>query len=171
VLLGLTAAALTWYVLSLAGVVPLSYETGWTAHAAAGWAVFNTLFLLAAVARIKSVRYSADRRNGVRLRAGGRVLLDTEPAELIDLSVGGALVRCEHPPTARSDGRLRFSLTWKGQDIELEAIERSRVAVGVGGALLGLQFAPGQDREAGRLGVALHALNTATEQIRRRPAA
>jgi cellulose synthase/poly-beta-1,6-N-acetylglucosamine synthase-like glycosyltransferase len=163
-LFALTAAAAIWFAAGLAGLTPVSYDVRWVAYGAAGWAGVNALFLVSAIYRIQSDRFAADRRRGVRMRIGaGRVRLDDADAELLDISVGGALVRCAEPPVA-VDGSLRLRFSVGNERIMMSAQERSRLPVGASGALIGVEFSAGQDRTAARFVVALFSRRHAIEQ-------
>jgi cellulose synthase/poly-beta-1,6-N-acetylglucosamine synthase-like glycosyltransferase len=170
-LLALTGAAGAWFGLTLAGLTPVEYAVRWTAYGAAGWAVVNGVFLSLAIRRIRSDRFAADRRTGVRLRTGGQVRLDDRSADLIDTSAGGALVRCQSPPPW-TIGPLSLELSLGGETIVLAAQERNRLLVGTGGALIGIEWDAGQDRQVGRLMLALLSWReTSQDRGRRQPAA
>lgn len=155
-LLGLSAAAGVWFALSVAGLTPVTYPVRWTVYGAAFWALVNATLLVAAILRIRSDRFAADRRTGVRQRLEGDALVDGNDARLLDISIGGALVRV---PRTASHGPIRV-LTLRFSDgalVRLDCDERSRQTVGEQGDLVSLQFRTGQDREIGRLAVAIFA--------------
>jgi cellulose synthase/poly-beta-1,6-N-acetylglucosamine synthase-like glycosyltransferase len=146
----LTGAALTWFALSVAGVTGFSYPVRWVAYGASFWIVVNGVLLVGAIARIRSDRFATDRRSAVRLRVGGGVQFDDRPAELIDVSVGGALIRCSAEPQARGVHVLSFSFD-DADDVEVRARERGRQPVGTQGVLVSLEFVGSQEVEIGRL--------------------
>lgn len=141
----LTVLALVWFALTLRGLTPTDYRVPWAAYGAAGWSVVNGVFLVAAMRRVGSEHFAADRRRGVRLQMRESVLVDDRPADLLDLSVGGALLRCVPAPPG-STHRIRLSND--GVEVSLAAVERHRVPDAAGGALVALEFAPGQDAVA-----------------------
>jgi cellulose synthase (UDP-forming) len=154
VLVGLTVAGFAWFGFTLAGWTPISYHVHWTAYGAAFWMAFNCALLLGAIQRIHSERFASDRREAVRLRVGGqRLQLDGASAALLDLSVGGALVRCSSPPP--SQGMHELEIQVEGTEVRLRAEERSRQATGSIGCLLGLRFVDGQERELAEVATAV----------------
>lgn len=153
-LIGLSAVGLTWFALSLAGITGVSYQVRWVAYGAVFWLLFNAVMLVAAVSRIRSERFSTDRRSAVRLRVGAPVSIDGEAGDLLDVSIGGALVRSKRACGTGGMHELRIKLGGE-KELELRCEERSRQPVGSGGALLGLRFIEGQDRELGHLAIVL----------------
>ena len=153
-LLSLSGVAAVWFALSLAGITAVTYPIHWTVYGAAFWATLNAAFLIAAIARVRSDLFATDRRTAVRLQIAGTVLIDSSPTHLIDISMGGALVRAEGavPSDVAHEIELRFE---GGSPIALKCIERSRLSVGDGGSLLSLQFVDHQDREISKLAVGL----------------
>lgn len=152
-LLGATVAALAFYALTRAGLTPVTYRVTWTADGAALWAVVNGGLLVAALARIRSERFATDRRSAVRVRVRGRVRLDECVGELVDVSVGGALVRCATPPPP---GAHVLVVAVEGEgETRIRAQERSRQSVGGGGVLVSLRFDADQSREVGSVAAAL----------------
>ena len=153
-LVAASGAVGVWFALSLAGVTPVSYPVRWTAYGAAFWALVNVAFLVAAIARIRSDRYATDRRTGVRQRLDGEVGVDGARAHLIDLSVGGALVRVEGGLAADPVHVMELTVA-EDEVVELVCEERSHQRVGAEGDVVSVRFAPGQDVAVGRLAVAL----------------
>ncbi|UTI63852.1 glycosyltransferase [Paraconexibacter antarcticus] len=154
VLSAASVVALAWFGATLAGLTPAHYRVVWTAYGAAFWAVVNLAFLGGALARIRSDRFASERRGSVRLALGGAVGLDDRPGLLVDVSTGGAMVRCEDPAPA-GDDPVEVTMRLGGQDIRLVAHERGRQPLGDGGALLRLQFVPGQVTQLARLATVL----------------
>ena len=148
-LIGLTTIAVAWFVLTLAGLTPTHYGVRWTAYGATFWATLNLGFMIAAVVRIRSDRYSTERRAAARLRASGPVTVSGRPGLLLDVSMGGALVRCEEDRLP--DGQVRLELSRAGHDLALLSEVRGRQASPDGSLLLRLAFAPGQQQELARL--------------------
>ncbi len=154
-LLGATVAALVFYALTRAGLTPVTYTVTWTADGAALWALVNGGLLMVALARIRSERFATDRRSAVRVCMRGRVRLDECVGELVDVSVGGALVRCAAaappPPGAHV---LVVAVEGEGETT-IRTQERSRQSVGDGGVLVSLRFDADQSQVVGSLAVAL----------------
>ena len=165
-LLALSVAAGAWFTLSMAGLTPVTYPVRWTVYGAVFWAAVNAALLVAAIRRIRSDRFATDRRTGVRQRLEGEALVDGGHAHLLDVSIGGALVRTRVPTTASA--RHVLALSFDGdQTVRLNCEERSRQAVGGEGDLVSLQFRAGQDREVGRLAVALFGARSLTGHAHR----
>ena len=164
-LLGLSVVAGIWFALSLAGLTPVTYRVRWTVYGAAFWALVNAALLGAAIHRIRSDRFATDRRTGVRQRLEGDALVDGHHAHLLDISIGGALVRTG---TSTSSARHVLTLTFDGdQVVRLDCEERSRQPAGDGGDIVSVQFSPRQDREVGRLAVALFGARELTSHAHR----
>jgi cellulose synthase/poly-beta-1,6-N-acetylglucosamine synthase-like glycosyltransferase len=154
ILLGLTGLAAVWFGCTLAGLTVVTYHVRWTVYGAAFWMVFNAAMLTAAIVRIRSDRFATDRRSSVRLKIGGRVHIDDKPAHLLDVSVGGALVRSDDVTATGGLHELRIHFVGD-DDIVLWAEERSRQLVGDGGALVSFMFTENQEAEIGRMAVRL----------------
>ncbi len=159
-LLAMSVAAGLWFGLSLAGRTPVTYPVRWTVYGAAFWALVNAGLIVAAIHRIRSDRFATDRRTGVRQRLEGDVVVDGTAAHLLDISIGGALVRTS---AAANDARHLLTMNFAGgQTVRLNCDERSRQRVGDEGDLVSLQFRAGQDNEVGRLAVALFGARALT---------
>ena len=147
--------AAAWFACTLARLTPLAYAVRWSAYAAAGWLTFNAAVLGAAVLRIQSDRFASDRRSAVRLKIGAPVRIDGHSGHLIDVSVGGALVRCATELDIRIEPHeLVLGLDYD-EEILLVAHERSRQMIGGGGVLVSLQFLRDQEQQIAQLTVAL----------------
>jgi cellulose synthase (UDP-forming) len=154
ILLGLTGVALAWFACTVAGLTPTSYQVPWTAYGATAWALVNLGFLVVALSRIRSDRFSSERRTAARMQAGGPAMIEGRPGHLMDISMGGALVRCESPPEHRQEP-LRIDFDRAGDEIVLLGEERGRQVLADGSALIRLRFAGGQASELARLARAL----------------
>lgn len=149
-----TAIAGIWFGLTLAGLTSLTYHVRWVVYGAAAWAAFNGVILVLAVLRIHSDRFATERRAAVRVRIGTPVELDDRPGHLVDISVGGALIRSAEVP----DSSLVEHILWLhlgDNDIALAAHVCSSHVFGDDGVLVMLRFAEGQDREIARLTTSL----------------
>lgn len=138
--------AIAWYLLTLAGRTPLTYEIPGVAHGAALWAVINGLLIATAITRIRSSRFADERRGSYRHPVRATGLLDGRPATISDLSLTGAQLRMD-PAVAPETGTTgRLDLDMSGERASFTAEVRSvRPAPGADGSLLvGLSFGDGQ---------------------------
>ncbi len=145
-LLGLTAVALVWFGCTLAGLTPITYKVWWTVYGALFWALLNAGFVVSALARIRSDRFASERRTAARLQVGGPASVDGRAAHLMDISMGGTLIRCDGPMDARP-GPVRVDMERAGSHITLLAEERGRQVLADGSTVMRLQFAEDQTRE------------------------
>ncbi len=149
-LLLVSIVAAVWFLLTVTGRTPVTYNLPWTAYGAAGWAAVNTVVLVAARRRVHADRFATERRAAVRVRVGGEASLDGAAGGLIDLSVGGALVWSNVVPNERAlSHRLEFELG--GERLTFSVDVRGVQRIAHGAALVMCQFAGEQDREIGRL--------------------
>lgn len=146
--------ALAWGAATMAGLTPLHYGTTWTALAAAAWLLVNTGFLLAALRRIRSPRFSVERRRSVRLDVSLPARLSAVECRVGNLSLTGALVETVDPPDVDDHTRLIVGLPGPQAPLELSCFVRSRVDRD-GVALCGVEFLPGQRPVLARLTRAL----------------
>jgi hypothetical protein len=154
VLIALSGVGLVWFGCTLAGLTPVVYHVRWTVYGALFWVLVNLGFLGAALSRIRSDRFASERRTAVRLQTGGPATIEGRFGHLLDVSVGGAMIRCEHPPT-QSDEPLKIELECAGEGIELFGEERGRQTLAGGSAILRLRFVEHQAAELARLTNAL----------------
>jgi cellulose synthase (UDP-forming) len=154
ILLGLTVFAMVWFGCTLGGLTPTTYDVPWTAYGAAAWGLLNLGFLIGALGRIRSDRFSSERRTAARMQAGGPVTVDGLPGDLIDISIGGALIRCDSLPEALAK-QLELKVRRAGEEIFLLGEERGRETFADGSGVLRLQFAGHQAPELARLARAL----------------
>ena len=153
-LLTLSALSALWFAFTLAGLTPVTYSVYWTAYGAEFWSVVNAALLVAAISRIQSDRFATDRRTAVRHEIEGEVLVDLLPAQLIDISVAGALVRVQEATPIDPFHQMILYFE-EGDHIALQCVERSRIPAGPEGSLLSFQFADGQDFAIAQLAVGL----------------
>ena len=148
------AFALAFFTASVFGLSPIHYSVPWAAIGAAFFIAGNLGLLLAAIGRIRSSKFSANRRASTRLpvEVVGRLL--GAQCEIRDLSVTGARVIVP-APVAADPGSVWLSLDLDGTAIEFSCLLRRQTAVTGGGWDLGLEFEPGQEHEIARLAVAL----------------
>ena len=153
-LLALSAAAALWLVATLFGYTPVTYANHWIVYSATVWMTVNAGLLVGAIVRIRSDRFANDRRTAVRLLVKGGAHLDSQRVELLDISMGGALVRVLGPLDTRHSHELQ--LQFRGsRPLTLRVEERTRKELGNRGTLISMQFASDQDREIGEMSVHL----------------
>jgi cellulose synthase (UDP-forming) len=142
-LLLLSAAALAFYVATLAGLTPLSYPVPWVAHGAVGWLVLNMVLLTLAIRRVRAERFSAERRASVRFDLDLEAALDDTRVQLLDASLTGAAVLLPPGKSPDNKGSSRFFVHIGDRTLELEALVAS-ARERPNGVQVGLEFLPGQ---------------------------
>ena len=85
-------AAVAYAALSLAGLSPTRYQVSGTAVVPLLWLLVTAGFVWTAIARIRSPRFSSERREGHRFPVPFPAMLDGMPGKLVDVSLGGAQV-------------------------------------------------------------------------------
>jgi hypothetical protein len=146
VLLALTGLAVVWFACTLAGLTPVVYHLRWTVYGALFWVLVNLGFLAGALSRIRSDRFASERRAAVRLQTGGPASIEGHQGHLLDISVGGAMIRCEQPPN-HAKAHLEIGLECAGHEIALLGEERGRQALPDGSAIIrlrGYELVPGE---------------------------
>ena len=156
-LLAGSAAALGWFVASMAGLTPTVYDEVPAAVGAAGFLTMNLGLLVLAVRRIRDPHYSSERRASVRLGVDLSGQLDAVPCEIEDLSSTGAkvLLAAEAGGFEAERGMLSVSLP-DGRRVRLASTVRRRI-VRADGLELGLEFAEGQRGRVAEIALALLA--------------
>jgi len=89
--------ALVWGGLSLDGLTPTTYPARWVAVVSLGWLAVTLALVLAAIRRIRDLRYGVERRDGHRFEVYLTGSIAGAPAEVEDVSLGGAQVRLQGP--------------------------------------------------------------------------
>lgn len=107
-LLATVVLVLAIAALGVAGVVPWGADASSTV-ASGVWLAIGALVLVAGTRRIESAEYATSRRNGYRVEVPTRVLVDGVPSSLVDVSTGGAAVRCP-PGSMPDDGYVEMVL-------------------------------------------------------------
>lgn len=129
-----------WYALTVAGLTPMTYVPGSLAHGAAVWLVVNGILLMAAIVRIRSLKYGAERRASVRFDYHGPVRVSGTEATLKDLSLTGMKVAWpRNGSRPRRGDFVPVELSLSGTALRLRAEVRS-VAITEEGVSLGLAF-------------------------------
>lgn len=164
-----SSIGLVWFTATLLGFSPITYAVPWAAIGAAAFMALNLALLLAAIKRIRSSRFAGNRRAGTRLPVHVPVTLAGQRGELQDLSVSGASVRIPGPVDL-DVGELWLTLDLPTGPLELQVeVRRNRIVSG--SEVLGLAFAPGQEKAIGELAVAIfHADVSTGKRSRRRKA-
>lgn len=109
VALGAAVAVIGCYAgLGLAGIVPWHSDAKSTA-AAGTWLVLATVILALSVFRIRADVFASSRRSAHRFPVSTPVLVDGVPAQLVDISLGGASVQLA-PGTAAHSGLIELTL-------------------------------------------------------------
>jgi cellulose synthase (UDP-forming) len=137
-----------WFIATIMGHTPLHYGTTAAAFAAAGWLAFNLALVAAAIARIRAIRYGAERRASVRFPVALPARLDGVSCMATDLSLTGAQISA---PSPLSGEPSELVLEAPGRDVLLRCLVRLRVDQPDGRQTLGVQFQPGQWPAVGTL--------------------
>jgi cellulose synthase (UDP-forming) len=133
--------ATVWFVATIMGRTPLHYGTRAAAFAAAGWLAFNLALVAAAIARIRAIRYGAERRASVRFPVTLPARLDGVSCMATDLSLTGARVSAPVPLPRQP---LTLVLEAPGRDVVLRCTERARLDHPDGSQTVAVEFQPGQ---------------------------
>jgi cellulose synthase/poly-beta-1,6-N-acetylglucosamine synthase-like glycosyltransferase len=155
----LSVGAAIWFILTVAGLTPLHYDVPWVAYGAASWLTLDLAFIAAAVARIRSMRYGAQRRSSVRFATALNGTLDGIKCNMHNLSLTGALVSI--PPSAEverhfTDAQNRvLTIDLDCGALEFNVVVTSHRRAPDGPLMYALHVVPGQELEQARLTLAL----------------
>jgi cellulose synthase (UDP-forming) len=165
-----------WGVASLLGATATTYASPSAAVVSLAWLAATLGVLTAGIARVRSLRFGVERRDGSRHRAEIAATVDGRPALVTDLSVGGAQLRLAGPGQAHGpdvgDEPVVELLLQDGRSVMLSSTVRSGC-----GALRRVQFQDHQWREVAAVAALLFefrldddrpALGIAVPQQRRR---
>jgi cellulose synthase (UDP-forming) len=133
--------AAVWFVATIAGRTPLHYGVRAAAFVAAGWLAFNLAMVAAAIARIRAIRYGAERRASVRFPVSLPAQLDGATCTATDLSLTGARVSAPSPLPAEPSTLL---LEAPGRAVALHCAVRARIDHSDGSQTVAVEFQPGQ---------------------------
>ncbi len=163
VLLAGSLAAAIWAVCTLAGLTPLHYSVSWVAYGSLLWLAVNAVLLMAAVHRIRSERFGAERRSSVRFHVDAAGWIDGTPVRVLDVSLTGAkLLIGAGAPVHGDRVHVGIDLLASGKAQTMQAEVRGRWPVGETGAtVVGVEFSAGQERELAALALALFATGAA----------
>jgi cellulose synthase (UDP-forming) len=162
-LLAGSLATAAWAVCTLDGLTPLHYSAMWAAYGALLWLLVNGGLLLAAVQRIRSERFGAERRSSVRFKVDAAASLDGSPARLLDASLTGAKLLVGAGGPVRGDHvRLGIDLKTDHLVLPMHALVLACWPVGETGAtVVGVEFSPDQEREQAAMALARFATGAA----------
>jgi cellulose synthase/poly-beta-1,6-N-acetylglucosamine synthase-like glycosyltransferase len=130
-----------WFIATIIGRTPLHYGTPAAAFAAAGWLAFNLVLVAAAIARIRSIRYGAERRASVRFPVALPARLDGTACTATDLSMTGARLSAPSPLPQQPSTLV---LEAPGRDVVLGCAVRTRLDQPDGSQTVAVEFQPGQ---------------------------
>jgi cellulose synthase (UDP-forming) len=139
--------------LTLLGRTPTRYEIPWAAYATAGWLVLNIVLLVAAIQRIRALRFAGERRASHRFATVLHGTIDGVPCEVHDLSLTGARIEIDGVPDIETH---RLVVPIDGGEVALEAVARSERRAG-NTTVVGFEFLPDQDAARARLALGLFA--------------
>jgi cellulose synthase/poly-beta-1,6-N-acetylglucosamine synthase-like glycosyltransferase len=137
----ISAMTTAWFVATLAGRTPLHYGVRAATFAAAGWLAFNLVLVAAAIARIRSIRYGAERRASVRFPVSLPAQLDGASCTATDLSLTGARVSASSPLPGEPSTLV---LEAPGRAVALGCAVRARIDHSDGSQTVAVEFQPGQ---------------------------
>jgi hypothetical protein len=149
----LSVVGLAWFALTLLGRTPTRYEVPWAAYATAGWLVLNTVLLVAAIGRVRALRFAGERRASHRFETVLHGRIDGAPCEIHDLSLTGARIELAALPDL--DTHL-LAVPIDGGEVVLKTVSRSGRR-SRGKTIVGLEFLPDQDVARAQLALALFA--------------
>ena len=133
--------AAVWFVATVAGRTPLHYGVRAAAFVAAGWLAFNLALVTAAIARIRAIRYGAERRASVRFPVSLPAQLDGASCTATDLSLTGARVSASSPLPGEPSTLV---LEAPGRAVALGCAVRARIDHPDGSQTVAVEFQPGQ---------------------------
>jgi cellulose synthase (UDP-forming) len=155
-----STAALLVFAAHVVGVVTVSYPDPWVARGAAAWTVLNLLLLVAALRRIRSPRFGAERRAAVRFQLDGDATLGDRLITVADVSLTGARLTLpgtgtgHPPPDVRPKHVVGLALTVGPEKFELTVRIQSVWPTGDRWDV-GVEFLDVSVDDAGRLALAL----------------
>lgn len=158
-LLFASVAAGAWFALTLEGDTPVRYWVPGAVYAAFFWMMFNVVLVLLAIARIRSLRYAAERRASVRFELSLSATVDGLVGDVLDMSTTGA--RVVVPATPAVGSPTSYSPDFDGDPVFLDAVVRSARPAADGRTIVGLEFAPGQYAARASLALAMFGRRSA----------
>jgi cellulose synthase (UDP-forming) len=86
-------AAIGYAGATFAGLTPARYPLSWSIAVAVTWLGITLVLVVAAIRRIRDLRFAAERRDAHRFPSALPTTMDGTPAQLFDVSLGGAQLR------------------------------------------------------------------------------
>jgi len=151
-----SVASVAWFALTLLGLTPSRYEIPWAAYGAFGWLIVNVLLVVAAIRRVRSQRFAAERRASFRFATVLTGRLDGAPVRILDVSLTGARIVAED--VSELDRHL-LVVDLQSGETALEAEIRSTQHRPSGEIVCGLEFVPGQHAARARLALGLFGVD------------
>jgi cellulose synthase (UDP-forming) len=146
--------ASVWFLLTVARLTPVTYGVPWAVNASMLWLAFNAFLVATAVARIRALRYAAERRSSVRFDTELDGFVSGLSVQVSDVSLTGAKAVGPDVPDA---ARHTLVLVFGEQRVRLRAVMRSRRRDGAR-TVYGFEFVSGQLRVRAALALALFTL-------------
>ena len=151
----LSVTAGVWFFLSAAGVTTTQYGVMWAAIGAAFWLIVNLVFVIFAIARVRSFRYASERRRSVRFATVLRGAVGQRDCEIHDVSLTGAQVVMSTHSMIGLQQEDELTIRVEEARLHLRVIVRSRRLIAGERIEYGLEFTDGQTRERGQLALVL----------------
>ena len=155
----LSVAAAIWFILTVAGLTPLHYEVPWVAYGAAFWLAVSLAFLVAAIARIRSMKYGAQRRSSVRFATALNGTLDGIKCIIHNVSLTGTQISTSSSEDVAGhlmDTNIHvLAIDLDCGSLHFNVVVRSQRPAADRRVMYGLQLLDGQELERARLAVAL----------------
>jgi cellulose synthase/poly-beta-1,6-N-acetylglucosamine synthase-like glycosyltransferase len=86
-------AAIGYAGATFAGLTPARYPFSWSIAVAVTWLGITLILVVAAIRRIRDLRFGTERRDAHRFPSALPTTMDGTPAQLFDVSLGGAQLR------------------------------------------------------------------------------
>ncbi|CAN5745017.1 hypothetical protein BH23CHL2_BH23CHL2_11660 [soil metagenome] len=153
-LLGAISVAGVWYLLTLAGLTPVSYRVPWAAHGAAIWLVVNGVIVALAIRRVMQSRYAGERRSSVRFVTHLTGRINDRPCRIDDMSLTGARVVLKGLHSVSDPAELAVEV---GNQVIVLQVTPHLIKSDLDSAvtICGLEFVAGQFRQRSALALAL----------------
>jgi len=151
----LSVTAGVWFFLSAAGVTTTQYGVMWAAIGAAFWLIVNLVFVIFAIARVRSFRYASERRRSVRFATVLRGAVGQRDCEIRDVSLTGAQVVMATHSMIGLQHEDELTIRVAEACLHLRVIVRSRRLIAGERIEYGLEFTDGQTRERAQLALVL----------------
>jgi hypothetical protein len=152
-LLLLSAVAVAWFGLTLAGMTPFTYPEPAVAAGAFLFLGLNAAFLAGGAMRIRAPEFGPDQRRGVRLSVALRGTIDGVLGSVEDLSLRGAGVTMSESGAEIGD-TVEFVILLPDHTVTLAAVVRRRREV-ADGVEVGIEFDTDQVVDIADLALAL----------------